>query len=533
MSGRLPFDPGRINRGKRAGPGGSTPPGPVVRRGPGADASDGVLTVTQLAARIDAAIKGGVPGRVRVVGEVSSVSQRTHWYFSLKDGGAVLSAVVFSSSARKLRVLPTQGDRVIATGRLDYYAPSGRVSLIIDDLEPVGEGALERELRARIELVRERGWLDPASKRPLPAFPGCVAVVTSKDGAAVQDVIDTARRRFPGVSLRIVDVRVQGDRAAPEITEAVRLLSANARRLRIDAILVTRGGGSMEDLWAFNEMSVAEAIRNATVPVVAAIGHETDVTLAELVADERAATPTQAAMRLVPDRLAMAEQLDALVRRLSVSVTQSLRSRRRALDALANRPAMRDPARTLDAHLDRLSGLVRALQMGLHGAVLRAERRLHRASARIERHRPGVIQARREESLRALTDRLSRGIRARARAESDTLDGLHRELHAVGPMQVLARGFSVTTTPDGRLLRDSDQVRPGDELITRLHSGTVRSGVLDPDGRGGVSPPEQPGPHSSLPTVPTDLPPLHQPPPPRRRGRGRRPAPDDRQMDLF
>ena len=522
MSGRLPFDPGRINRGKRAGPGGSTPPGLVVRPGDGTEVPDSVLTVTQLAARIDAALKGGVPGRVRVVGEVSSVSQRTHWYFSLKDGGAVLSAVVFSSGARRLRVLPTQGDRVIAAGRLDFYAPSGRVSLIVDDLEPVGEGALERELRARVDAARERGWLDPDSKRPLPVFPRCVAVVTSKDGAAVQDVIDTARRRFPAVGLRVIDVRVQGDRAAAEVAEAVRLLSTQAHAMRIDAILVTRGGGSMEDLWAFNEMIVAEAIRNASVPVVAAIGHETDVTLAELVADERAATPTQAAMRLVPDRAAVNEQLDAMGRRLGTSVRQPLASQRRHLELLADRPAMRDPARTLDAHRDRLAGLVRAILLGVRGSVMRAERRLHRVSTRIERHRPGVTQARREESLRALTDRLGRAIHARVRAEADTLDGLHRELHAVGPMQVLARGFSVTTTPDGRLIRNADQLRPGDELRSRLQKGTVRSGVLGPDGNPGRETPADP---SETPR------PAALRPPPRRRGR-RREA-EDRQMDLF
>lgn len=521
MSGRLPFDPGRINRGKRAGPGGSTPPGLVVRPGHGGDA-EGVLTVTQLAARIDAALKGGVPGRVRVVGEVSSVSQRTHWYFSLKDGGAVISAVVFSSSARKLRVLPTQGDRVIATGRLDFYAPGGRVSLIIDDLEPVGEGALERELRARVEAARERGWLDPASKRALPAFPRRIAVITSKDGAAVQDVIDTARRRLPAVDLVIVDVRVQGDRAPSEVAAAVRLVSANAGAMGIDAILVTRGGGSLEDLWAFNEMPVAEAIRNASVPVVAAIGHETDVTLAELVADERAATPTQAAVRLVPDRAAVSEQLGAMGRRLGASVAQGLESRRRHLESLADRPSMRDPARSLDAHRDRLGGLVRAITLGVRASVHRAERRLHRASARIERHRPGVTQARREENLRGLEARLMRAVRARLRSESDTIDGLHRELHAVGPMQVLARGFSVTTTADGALLRDADRVRPGDELVTRLRSGTVRSGVLGPQGPADAAPPAE---RTAPRPVEAD-----RPPPRRRRSR---PRPDDRQMDLF
>jgi exodeoxyribonuclease VII large subunit len=498
------------------------PPGLVVRPGGSAAGGGDVLTITQLAARIDTAVKVGLPGRVRVVGEVSSVSNRTHWYFSLKDAGAVISAVAFSSVARKLRVLPTQGERVIATGRLDFYAPSGRISLIIDDLEPVGEGALERELKARVEALRARGWLDPEAKRALPAFPRCVAVITSKDGAAVQDVIDTARRRCCAVRLLVIDVRVQGERAASEVAEAVRLVSANAHRLGVDAMVVTRGGGSLEDLWAFNELAVAEAIRATAVPVVAAIGHETDVTLAELVADERAATPTQAVMRLVPDQDALSEQLDATARRLGTAVRQPLLTHRRHLAQLANRPSLRDPSRTLDAHRGRLLSLARALEAAGTGSVLRAERRLHRSASRLERHRPGVIQARREEGLASLESRLDRAVRAAVRSAGESLDGLHRELHAVGPMQVLARGFSVTTTPDGRLVRRADALEPGTEIRTRLAEGTVRSRVVA-DG------PPSPGDPATL----GSLGPPPSPRPPARRRPGRRSQESDRQMDLF
>lgn len=514
MTGRLPFDPGRISKAKRAGPGGQPPPGPVSVAQPGVP--DGVWTITQLSARIDAALKGGVPGRVRVVGEISNVSSRTHWYFSLKDEGAVIAAVVFASTARKLRSPPTQGERVIATGRLDYYAPSGRVSLIVDEIEAVGQGGLERELRLRVDALRERGWLDPRSKRPLPAFPGAIGIVTSAGGAAVQDVIDTARRRCAAVRLVVVDVRVQGARAAPEVAEAVRLLSAGAASMGIEAILVTRGGGSLEDLWAFNEMPVAEAVRGSAVPVVAAIGHETDTTIAELVADLRAATPTQAAMALIPDRCALEEQLDAQARRVASAARQHAVAERKRLSMLASRPALRDPARVLDAHRERLVGLIRRLEAAARGKAMRAERRLHRVSAALERHRPGVIQARREEALNALEGRLARSARSRVRAASERLDGLHRELHAVGPAQVLARGFSVTTGPDGRLVRTADQVRPGDELLTRLHTGTVRSGVLGLDADRGAA-------------VPTG--PQHRPPPrrkPRRNG-----GPTDDQLGLF
>lgn len=473
MTGRLPFDPDRIKRSKRAGPGDEQSSGPVVRSG-----TDAPWTITQLAARIDGAIKSGVPGRIRVVGEVSSVSNRTHWYFSLKDEGAVISAVVFASAARKLAAPPTQGERVIASGRLDFYAPSGRVSLIVDSLEPVGQGSLERELKARVDDLRARGWLDQDRKRPLPVLPRRIAVITSKDGAAVQDVIDTARRRLPFVGLLIVDVRVQGERAAPEVAHAIRAVSDRHKALGIDAILVTRGGGSLEDLWAFNEMPVAEAIHESRVPVVAAIGHETDTTIAELVADLRAATPTQAVMQLVPDRDAIEQQLAATRNELRAGLVQRLRANRAEVDRLAQTRELRDPRAVLARHSDRTRHGERALRAAGRARVMFAERRLGQLAARLERHRPAAVHARRDERLRSLTGRLQRAAGERIARGSEAVDALHRELHAVGPMQVLARGYSVTTGPNGGVIRSATDAKAGDELTTRLVESSLVSRVV-------------------------------------------------------
>ncbi len=514
MTGRLPFDPDRIKRGKRAGPGGEQPPGSVASRRNADD--EQVWTVSQLAARIDTAIKVGVPGRVRVVGEISNISNRTHWYFSLKDEGAVISAVLFASTAKRCSVSPAQGDRVIAHGRLDFYAPSGRISLIIDQLEPVGQGSLERELRARVDLLRERGWLDPAAKSPLPDMPRRIAVITSKEGAAVHDVIDTSRRRCPMIGLLLIDVRVQGSHAAQEVAEAIRLTSDHAEDLGVDAILVTRGGGSLEDLWAFNEMVVAEAIHDANIPVVAAIGHETDVTVAELVADERAATPTQAAMRLIPDAVALEEQLAAIQNTMRAEVRAGVRNAREILAQIARRPALRDPSRGVAVHGARLESVTKSLVAAMRERLRHAERRLHRASASIERARPAAVHARREEALRGISARLERALRARLAQAQNGLDALHRELHAVGPQQVLARGYSVTTLPDGTLIREPSQAPEGGELLTRLAGGRLRSRVIGESGQ---------------PPVPTVARTDPAPPPPRR---GRAKAASDRsQMDLF
>src|SRR5690606_26173107 len=218
-------------------------------------------------------------------------SDRAHWFFSLKDERATIRCVCFASSARQVECPVRDGMQVVCTGRVDFYDAQGHVQLYVDRIEPVGQGALELRLRQLMEELRELGYFDEAAKKPLPVLPRRVAVVTSRSAAALQDVIDTARRRWAGCRLYLYDVRVQGAAAAPEIARAIDALGRQHKRLRLDAIIVSRGGGSIEDLWAFNERIVAEAIHRCPLPIVAAIGHETDTTVAELVADLRCSTP--------------------------------------------------------------------------------------------------------------------------------------------------------------------------------------------------------------------------------------------------
>ncbi|MEE9404378.1 MAG: exodeoxyribonuclease VII large subunit, partial [Algisphaera sp.] len=258
-------------------------------------------SVSRLAGHVKRALQEGLPTKVRVAGEISNFSDRNHWYFSLKDADASIRAVMFASSARRVGFPVQAGMAVVATGRVDFYNAQGSVQLYVDKLEPVGQGARELALRVLMEELREAGYFAPERKKPLPAVPRRIAVVTSRSAAALQDVINTAQQRWAGCELVLVDVRVQGDAAAGQIAAAIRRLSAQGASQGIDAVILTRGGGSIEDLWAFNEREVADALFECTLPVVAAIGHETDTTVAELVADRRCATPTQAAMTLVPD----------------------------------------------------------------------------------------------------------------------------------------------------------------------------------------------------------------------------------------
>lgn len=473
MTGRLPFDPSRMNNAKRAGAGGEIPPA----SGRFEDA-DQAMSVSQLAARIDQVIKSGIRGRVVVAGEISSLTNRTHWYFSLKDASAVVGAVVFASVARKMSYTPKHGDSVIATGRLEFYAPSGRVSFIVESMTPAGEGELEQRFRALCDQLRKQGWFDPLMKQALPAFPRRIAVITSRTGAALQDVISTMGKRCPAVDLLVLDARVQGEQAAPQITKAIQQLNERRDELGIDAILLTRGGGSLEDLWAFNELSVAEAIHESELPIVAAIGHETDTTIAELVADERCATPTQAAMKLTPDRSAMIEQLSSLKHRLVGAIRHRLRYERQSLDALSGSRAMASPQRIIEIQGDRVTALQRALT---HAAIHRqsiTRRRLHELSMRLSKHQPAAIHARRAVTLDLIERDLHRSIRRRIDRSRESLNAFERELHAIDPLQVLQRGFSVTTTDNGEILRDPAQASEGTELTTRLSSGVVHSRVL-------------------------------------------------------
>lgn len=478
--------------------------------------------MSQLSASIDSALKDGLPTRLSVRGEISGLKSQTHWYFTLKDEHSVIGGVMFASSARRQSFTPSNGDEVIVTGRVEYWAKGGRIQIYADRMEPVGQGKLEREYQALLAELRSAGWFDSARKRPLPPFPRKVAVVTSATGAALQDVIDTARRRCPSLELCVVDVRVQGESAAPQITRALRWLSREHEALGIDAIILTRGGGSLEDLWAFNERRVAQAVLDCEVPIVAAIGHETDTTIAELIADERCATPTQAAMRLLPDAEAMREQVQQFGRRLDARTLRLLAEERRHLDALLRLPALRDGHRTIQTQRDRLERLEHTIRHHAHRTLSDQRRRLARAAAGLELHRPSVALANRWRRLDHAAFALDASIRARVRRtdhldrfddvhnalarrlerSGDRLNALGRELEIISPLRILSRGYTVTTDDSGKILRTSGEARAASVLRTRFQDGVVRSMATDS---------ETPPPPQQVSSAPTPLTPRSVP----------------------
>jgi exodeoxyribonuclease VII large subunit len=458
------------------------PPGDPVGKPAKPQAAGKPMPVAALLGAIKSAINHRLPGKVRVLGEVSNLNDRNHWFFSLKDGEAVIRCVMFASAARAVRFKARDGVEVVATGRVDVYPAQGTVQLYVDKLEPVGQGALEQQLRALINELKAEGYFDPEHKLALPAVPTRIAVVTSRSAAALQDVINTAHRRWPGCELVLADVRVQGEQAAPQVAHAIRTLSEHGGRLGIDAIILTRGGGSIEDLWAFNERVVADAIWDCTLPVVAAIGHETDVTVAELVADHRCATPTQAAMTLVPDRSMLERQVAQSADRLALALKRRSQHERQRLRSVERHPAMSRPDRMVD----------------------QVERTLDTLRRRLDRALP-AITATHKPKLDALARTLRQAMNRRLSREAEQLDALARELDAVGPASVLARGYTYTLGPDGEVLKSAEAASTAGHLTTIFPDGRVESVI------GGAT-------AKSSQSIPLN------PPPPRRRRR-RKPPP--------
>lgn len=493
---------------------GGEPPKPATPPSP--------LTVAQVSSLITGALEKGLPQRIRVVGEVSGLSDRTHWYFRLKDESAVLDCVMFASSARRAGFRPTDGMKVILSGRIEYYAKQGRTQFYAETMQPLGEGDLEQRFRALCAELRALGWFEPERKRPIPAFPGRIGVVTSRTGAALQDVLVTMRRRCPAVEVVMLDVRVQGEGAAEEVARAVRRLSEEHEALGIEAILVTRGGGSIEDLWAFNERIVAEAIVASRIPVVAAIGHETDTTIAELVSDHRAATPTQAAMALTPDREALGEELEQKSRRLRSLIARGIERSAQRLRGLLRLPVFFDP-RTLAAPASRrLVECERRLAQAPRARLAREQVRLERLSGRLAHARPAAVIAARREAARSLAARLHRAAGLLLSRCTSRIDALERELIIAGPGSVLNRGYSVTMDEMGRVIRQAHDAPAGAVVITRVADGSFRSRV-----EGGEA--------NNQPPIPRLQPPPRKRPPRQPRGAGNDSGPDSRsdQMRLF
>jgi exodeoxyribonuclease VII large subunit len=435
-------------------------------------------SVTEFTRRIARELTG--LGRVRVEGELAGLKRATsgHVYFDLKDAGARLSCVVWASHvARVGRFQPKEGDRVVASGKLDLYAPRGSYSLVVDRLEPVGVGELLARLEALKAELRARGWFDRS--RPLPSLPRIIGLVTSRDGAALRDFLRTRSLRWPGYPLRLVHTPVQGPGAAAAIAAAIGRLAASG----VDLIVVVRGGGSLEDLWAFNEEPVARALFECPVPVVTGIGHETDVTLADLVADHRAHTPTDAAQTVIPDRAQWLQGLERLGQHLLQAMSAALERRAEALERLRSGRALRSADWILGDRGRELGHLWARLRAAGRAPLEGAQAQLAQRARALGRVGPARRLARNGERLAALGPRLGAGARAALERSGARLALGAGRLEAYSPLAVLARGYTILRRADGRAVRDAGELTVGEELRARLCRGAaqVRVTAVEPE----------------------------------------------------
>ncbi|RJP33525.1 MAG: exodeoxyribonuclease VII large subunit [Phycisphaerales bacterium] len=525
MAKRPMFDPGRLRPRDEEG----ALFGPTTASGsPAADTTpDRPLTVSEVTARIKAAIAARLPPRLHVVGQLSNFKRHYsgHLYFTLKDAAAELACVCWRSSASRLKFQPSDGLEVIVSGYVDVYERGGRYQFYVQQIEPRGIGALELAFRQLHARLASEGLFDPTRKRPLPRFPRHLALVTSPTGAAVRDMLQTLQRRYPCVEVSLYPVAVQGATAAPQIASAIHRLSAFGERLGIELIIVGRGGGSLEDLWAFNEEVVARAVHACRLPVVSAVGHEVDVTICDLAADVRAATPTAAAELAVPVLGEVLAGLDQHGRRLaraargrldlgSTRLTAALRRRwcaeplaivhRRAqsIDELEHRTArlLSQRCAGLRRRLDLLGQTIQRIAPHAHWGrqcVRLAEARLRLSSVLGERmsresrrfdaaardvQRSPLLSRPSQERLRveSLRRRLVTAVYTERRTAAGRVESLAALLAALGHRSVLQRGYSITRLKKGRtIVRRKQQVRDGDRLITELADGEVESEVLN------------------------------------------------------
>ncbi len=433
-----------------------------------------VQTVRELTRRIEKLVAG--LGRVSVEGEISRVMHAAsgHVYFDLKDLDAKLACTIWKSQlAHAVRFELKEGMQVIAHGKLDVYAPRGTYSLNVQRLEPAGIGALLADLEKRKNELKARGWFE--RKRPLPSLPRRIGVATSRDGAAFQDFLRTRSLRWPGYPLLLAHTPVQGLGAAAEIARAIRRLDDAG----VDVIVICRGGGSLEDLWAFNELAVVEAIWNSRTPVVSGVGHEVDVTLADLVCDRRAHTPTDAAQVVIPDRDALAGELERANAHLARAVDLVLSTRIERLARAANSRVLRDPRSLVGIRRERLGRLASRLESGLARQVERARGRLAQLERTLERNGPRAKLLLREKRLDAARFLLSSRWQALLERRIAQQALLAARLEALSPTAILGRGYSITAHEDGRVARSASELEAGAILLTHLRDGKIRSKVLD------------------------------------------------------
>ena len=432
-----------------------------------------IYTVSGLNREVGQLLAHGLP-LLWVEGEISNFTAPAsgHWYFTLKDRDAQLRCAMFRGRQNGTRFKPANGQHVAVRGRVGLYEPRGEYQMTVELMEEAGQGALQRAFEQLKQRLAAEGLFDIGRKRPLPTLPRRIAVITSGTGAALRDILHVLQRRFPLAQVLLLPVPVQGTAAAPAICAALDSLST---RSDCQVVILARGGGSIEDLWAFNEETVARAIHRCALPVVSGIGHETDFTIADFVADVRAPTPSAAAQLVSPDQQSLLQQLGAQLARLRLGMQRQLSHATQHHAAAARRLQQTHPGTRLHQQAQRLDELEQRMRLALGHSVRESQQQLAAVTARLQRVNAGQVVAQLTQRCTQLAQHLRRGMIDTLNHCNQRLALAQRALDAVSPLAVLGRGYALVVTPEGQLIRQAVSLHVGDALDIRLADGRVQA----------------------------------------------------------
>lgn len=420
-------------------------------------------------------------GWIWVEGEISNLAQPAsgHIYFSLKDNAAQVSCAMFKGRNRSVSFQPKNGNQVLVRAKVSLYQPRGNYQLIVDRMEQAGDGALRLQFEAlKIKLAAE-GLFAETSKQDLPELPECIAIITSKTGAAIHDVLSVIERRFPSIPVKLFPVPVQGSEAAPAICNAIKLIDENVAdgNLNCDVILLVRGGGSLEDLWSFNEETVARSIFDCSIPIVCGVGHEVDVTIADFVADVRAATPTAAAEAVTPDQSTWLQSFDWYQQRLQQLIKNKIERLQEKVQWTHRRLQQQHPENQLQRSRQRSDELKHRLIRCSQSMLQLHQSKLATNNAKLNAHNPMLLLKQKQQARQFLTSRLQQATLNLFSHKKTVLSNVARTLNAISPLQTLERGYSITLNDKGTALLSIEQVKQNDKIETRLHNGRIISQV--------------------------------------------------------
>jgi exodeoxyribonuclease VII large subunit len=433
-----------------------------------------IYTVSRLNREVRTVLEGGFP-LLWVEGEISNLARpgSGHWYFSLKDEAAQVRCAMFRNRNMHLGFTPQNGMNILVRAKISLYEARGEFQLIVEHMEEAGTGALQRAFEALKQRLDKEGLFATQHKQPLPEHPQCVGVITSATGAAIRDILTTLQRRFPALPVILYPVPVQGEGAADKIADAIR--TANERN-DCDVLIVARGGGSLEDLWAFNEEVVARAIFNSSLPIVSGVGHEIDFTIADFVADRRAPTPTAAAEMISPDQREWLQRLVQFEQRLVTRAQARITQHQQNLDWLRRR--LPHPGRRILEITQRLDELELRLRNAQTNLVRLYGHRLNTAFASLKQHNPATRIKQFDVRNQNLAQRLSLAMQRALHNRQQQLKTVSRALQAVSPLATLSRGYAIVTDAETRrVIHDAGQVSVGSLLETRLQHGRLLTEV--------------------------------------------------------